>query len=154
MLIPDDSNNFYWKEHLTLTTEAIDNMFSYYVKTQGQNRILSQFLNQLVPSDIFQINITNVIQSIKELPSLNNLINSLFSTPLGQAAYSTYSKSEGTKFLAIEDFIQSFINENSSLEQMLDAAEELKLDNNSKKELLIAIYLLFDEKEKAIKLSK
>lgn len=159
LLIPKNKYE-YWRKYMALSTLDIDHTFSYYVKKQKQDHALFALFNNLIPKDLFTIDITKTVQLLRSLVHFNKFADQLFNNPKVQPSFATYSNTSNQTDLDFNELLNHLINQKinymhpKGILNWIDIAESLDIDDKSKKELLIAIYLLFDEKDKAIELSK
>jgi len=156
LLIPSNTSEIYWTEYMSLSTANIENILSRYLKTKNTENILTHLFSENIPEQLSKAkeSILNIVPSLKEIPDLNSIIDQVFSSSNARPSFATYSKTKKTDDINVESIMNGFSSHHNELDNIINSIEELNIDDKKKKNLIVAIYILFDENDRAIQLSE
>ena len=95
---------------------------------------------------------SKAIPELKSITAFREIILNTLASPTVEPAYATYSKTSNDKEIDVHLFIKRIQEESDQLEPIIDSIEDLDIDEKSKKEIIAILYLLFGDKDRAIKL--
>ena len=155
LLIPNNTLE-HWGKFSVLSSDKIEFIIGSYLKNKKQELIISHILRNVIPKKLNTVkqSVINLVPEFKHLSNLNNIIDDVFFNATYQPSFSTYSKTNNLEDLNVNDWVKAFSEHTNNIDNIIDSIEQLDITDEKKNNLIIAIYILFNEHNKAIKLSK
>jgi len=161
LLVPNTSKYAEWFEIVPLTATEIESIFSNYAVSLKQNQVLSNIVDLDNINNLFNRNdrvagkhIDQLIGTLREVSSdFDDMLSNVFNQPRVQPAFATYSKSNKIEDIDLSEIVTVISRNSKLLDTLVEEIENYEKQEGIKKELLIMSYLLFQEDNKAKKIS-